>query len=463
MSENTVVDVPRPAVVPPEPFTFPEGVRRTLANGLEVVAYDVPGQYVHSVRVALPLPLARERREVEGVATIMARTLDEGTERYSSAEFALLLERRGVALGASVSEAGLTVDVDVAKRHLPYALDLLRQVITEPAFPATEIERHRKTRLAEIEQERAMPAQRGAIELIATYFADTERASRPTAGSRETVGAITRQDVVAFHTDNVSPTGGTLVIAGDLDGVDAMAEIEAALGGWAAPSVGSSGAPSPGVAAPGVAAALSDTRERIVFIDRPGSVQTELAVACPGPDRRVPGGWSPYPVLGFMVGGSPNARVDAVLREEKGFTYGIRSGFRPRRRGGMFLTSGSVRADSTVEALGLLLDLLEGAREGFTDEEVRAGVDFVSMTAPGRYATADAIADEASSLSLEGLTTAFTTANLRDMVTLDAARLQEAYREFVDGRWTIVVVGDGASHLEGIRALGRGDVTVVSG
>lgn len=453
----TVVDVPRPAVVPPEPYTFPEGRRRTLDNGLEVVAYDVPGQYVHSVRVALPLPLARERREIEGVATLMARSLDEGTDRYSSAEFALLLERRGVALGTSISEAGLTVDLDVAKRHLGYALDLLRQVITEPAFPESEIDRHRKTRLAEIEQERAMPAQRGAIELIGAYFAETERASRPTAGSRETVRSVTRDHVVAFHADNVSPAGGTVVIAGDLDGVDAIAEIEAALGGWTPPS-------APGSAdSPSEAARLADTRERIVFIDRPGAVQTELAVACPGPDRKVPGGWSPYPVLGFMVGGSPNARVDAVLREEKGYTYGIRSVFRPRRRGGMFLTSGSVRADSTVEALGLLLDLLESGREGFTDDEVRAGVDFVSMTAPGRYATADAIADEAAALSLEGLTTAFTTANLRDMVTLDAARLQAAYRAFVDGRWTVVVVGDAASHLEGIRALGRGDVTVVIG
>ncbi len=456
-SATAVVEVPRPAVVPPEPYTFPEGRRRTLDNGLEVVAYDVPGQYVHSVRVALPLPLARERRDIEGVATIMARSMDEGTARYSSAEFALLLERRGVALGTSISEAGLTVDIDVAKRHLGYALDLLRQVITEPAFPATEIDRHRKTRLAEIEQERAMPAQRGAIELIATYFDEAERASRPTAGSRETVRSITREDVVAFHADNVSPVGGTVVIAGDLDGVDAIAEIEAALGGWTPP-------PAPGSAAsPWEAARVADTRERIVFIDRSGAVQTELAVACPGPDRSFSGGWSPYPVLGFMVGGSPNARVDAVLREEKGYTYGIRSVFRPRRRGGMFLTSGSVRADSTVEALGLLLDLLDGGREGFTDEEVRAGVDFVSMTAPGRYATADAIADEAASLSLEGLTTAFTTANLRDMVTLEADRLQAAYRAFVDGRWTIVVVGDAASHLEGIRALGRGDVTVVAG
>jgi predicted Zn-dependent peptidase len=167
-------------------------------------------------------------------------------------------------------------------------------------------------------------------------------------------------------------------------------------------------------------------------------------------------------VLGFVVGGSPNARIDAVLREDKGFTYGIRSGFRPRRRGGMFLTSGSVRADSTVEALGLLMDILETAREGFTQEETQAGVDFISKTAPGRYATADAVAEEAAGLSLEGLTTEFTTESLLALADVDAAGLAAAYDRYVTGEWTVIIVGDATLYAEGVRGLGRGTVTVLS-
>ena len=198
-----------------------------------------------------------------------------------------------------------------------------------------------------------------------------------------------------------------------------------------------------------------------MFLDRPDSVQTEFYVGCPGPDRRVEGGWAAYQVLGFVVGGSPNARVDAVLREDKGFTYGIRSGFRPRRRGGVFLTSGSVRADSTVEALGLLLEILDKARDGFTEAETQAGVDFIGKTAPGRFATADAVADEAAGLSLEGLTTEFTTANLRALAEVDAEVLTQAYGRYVTGAWTVVVVGDASLYAEGVRGLGRGEVTIL--
>jgi predicted Zn-dependent peptidase len=199
----------------------------------------------------------------------------------------------------------------------------------------------------------------------------------------------------------------------------------------------------------------------VVLVDRPGAVQSELLVAVPGPDRRTDGGWAAYPVLGFVVGGAPNARVDAVLREEKGYTYGIRSAFRPRRVGGLFITSGSVRADSTVDSVRLLLEILDQARDGFGDEEVRAGVDFISKTAPGRYATADAVADEASMLALEGLTTQFTTDNLEAMRSLTPEQLAEAWRRWVTGEWTVVVVGDASTYADAIRELGVGPVSVV--
>ena len=127
----------------------------------------------------------------------------------------------------------------------------------------------------------------------------------------------------------------------------------------------------------------------------------------------------------------------------------------------MFLTSGSVRADSTVEALGLMLDILDRARDGFTEEETQAGVDFIGKTAPGRYATADTVADEAAALSIEGLTTEFTTASLLALADVDAAALATAYKRYVTGEWTVIVVGDASLYAEGVRGLGRGEVTVL--
>ncbi len=447
--------LPRPPVPTPAPFVFPTPRTARLSTGLQVTAYDLPGQYVHSLRLAVPMPVRVEPEGLEGVGTMMARMLDEGTERWTSSQFARLMERRGVAIGAGMGESGLTVEVDVAKDNLDNALDLLRQVLVDPVFPQGELERHVRQRLAEIDQDRSIPAQRAALEFASTFYAAGTRAAIPTGGSADSVASITRADLRDLHAAHVAPTGATLVIAGDFAELDVFATLAQALDGWSA---------RPAYRSPPAweLAPLASDRARIVVVDRPESVQTEIVVGCPGPDRHVAGGWAPYPVLGFLVGGSPTARLDAVLREEKGYTYGIRSAFRPRRRGGLFLTSGSVRGDVTVESVALILDLLDGAREGFTAEEARTGADYISLTAPGRYATADTIADEALSLAFDGLTTQFTTDMLAEISAIDSARLDAAYRDTVDRAWTVVLVGDAARFVDGVRGLDRGEVAVVA-
>ncbi|MGG5260042.1 M16 family metallopeptidase [Phycicoccus avicenniae] len=444
----------RPVVLPPAPWTFPAATEHRLPNGLRVLLHDLPGQYVVSMRLVVPTSLATEERAVEGVSSMMARLLDEGTEDHDPEEFAELLERHGMALGAGVSDGGLLVDVDVPQSHLATATRLLTDALAKPVFPEDEVRRILRSRLAEIEQERASGAHRAARETARTQWDASDRASRPAAGTVETVSAMTREDMVARHARTVGPQGATLVVAGDLSGVPALDLVAASLGEWTAPDH---------VAPPAALAPVpAPDRARVVVVDRPGAVQTEMVVSCPGPDRSTPHGWAPHPVLSFVVGGSPNARIDAVLREEKGYTYGVRASFRPRVAGGSFVTSGSVRSEVTGEAVGILLDILDGAREGFSDTELRTGVDYVAKTAPGRYATADTVADETAALALEGLPLDFTTRNLAAVSALTRDDLDAAYRRTVTGEWTVVLVGDAASIVPDLEGRVPGPVTTVA-
>ena len=151
-----------------------------------------------------------------------------------------------------------------------------------------------------------------------------------------------------------------------------------------------------------------------------------------------------------------------MLREEKGYTYGIRSAFRPRVAGGTFVTSGSVRSEVTGEAVEILLGILDGARDGFTDAELRSGVDYVAKTAPGRYATADAVADETAALALEGLPLDFTTRTLRDVAALGREDLDAAYARVATGEWTVVLVGDAATVVPALEGRLSAPVSTVA-
>ena len=443
----------RPTVTPPRPWAFPQPQEHLLPNGVRLLLHDLPGQYVLSLRVVVPAPLAAEPAGQEGVSAITARLLDEGTARYEPEELAELMERHGMVLGAGVSDGGLLVDVDVPQAHLATASGLVLSALAEPVFPEAEVARILRSRLAELEQERASAAVRGMRETSRTLWDAADRASTPVGGTPETIGALTRDAIVDHHARTVGPAGATVVLAGDLSGVDALGVMTDTLGSW---TTADQQAPAP-VQAPTPAA----DRVRTVVVDRPGAVQTEIIVACPGPDRSTPHGWAPHPVLSFVVGGSPGARVDAVLREEKGFTYGIRSSFRPRVAGGSFVTSGSVRTEVTGEAVGLLLGILDGARDGFTEAELRSGVDYVAKTAPGRYSTADAVADESAGLALEGLPVDFTTTTLEGVAALSVADLDEAYRRSVTGEWTVVLVGDAARVVPDVEGRVPGPVTTV--
>lgn len=445
---------PRPEVTPPGEWSFPQPRELVLPNGIRALVHDVPGQYVVSVRVTVPVALRHEPPAVEGVAWIMARLLDEGTRTHEQRELSELLERRGVAIGAGMSEASLGMDMDVPQRNLEAALELLTECLSEPVFAETEVARLTRTRLAEIEQERASAGRRALKEWAKTYYDASSRASRPGSGTPETVAAITRQDVVDFHAQHVHPEGATVVIAGDLTGVDVDALLAGSLGAWTTSGRTASVEPAP---APRAADAA-----RVVLVDRPGSVQSEILIGSPGPDRRVDSGWAPFPILGYVIGGAPNARIDEVLREDKGYTYGIRAGFRPRQIGSAFTVSGSVRADSTVDSLRLLTQILGEVGSGLTEQETRAGVDFMTLTAPGRYDTADAIADETSGLAGDNLPLTFTSDVITAMRELTPADLDAAWREHVSQERTIIVVGDASLYRDEVEALGLGPVTVVA-
>ena len=340
------------------------------------------------------------------------------------------------------------------------------QILTEPVFPQTEVARQVRTRLAEIDQERAHYPPRSRRAGVRAHLLCIGRPLvTPHRGTRDRGADPPLDDVAAFHKEHIVAAKVTMVVAGDLEGLDVPSLVDAApLEGLGERSSGARPLPRP----PG-RHRHRPLAHRPRLAPRVGADRDRRRRTRAGSVRR--GGWAPYPVLGFVLAGSPNARVDAVLREEKGYTYGIRSSFRPRRAGDSSLTSGSVRADSTAESLRLLVEILESGSKGFSDKEIRSGVDFISKTAPGRYATADAIGDEAVGMALDGRTTEFVTSNLRDLAhgrrtpcrrgIRPLRRARRHRRGPTRGRAGRSPRRDADAHLDAISALGLGDVTVV--
>lgn len=425
----------RPEVGDPAPWRFPEPARAELPNGLQLLLVDLPGQHVLSLRVALRAPLAQEEPGREGSTLMMARCLDEGTRSRTATELAELAERHGIALGAGAGERRVHLGLEVTGRHLGTALDLLVECLAEPTFPEAEVTRQVRHRLTDIAHELADPTGRAQREFREAYFAAGERARVPVGGSTASVATLTPQMLRERH-EALTPHGGVVVLAGDLSGIeDPVGLISATVGAWRPAGAPVDDGPRQSLRA--------DDAGRVLLVPREGAGQTELLLGRPGPDRRTPHGWGTYQALALLLGGAPHSRLDRVLREERGWTYGMRLGFRPRQVGGQCVVAGAVRADATLPALQETLRILDTPGSELGEREVREAADFVAMTAPARYLTADSVADELVSLLADGLGPDTVTSTLRQLRELTREQAARAWEEVRTGPgWTVVVVGD---------------------
>ncbi|WP_344532397.1 pitrilysin family protein [Streptomyces albiaxialis] len=451
---------PQPSSGTPKPWAFPTPERGTLPNGLTVLRCDRPGQEVVAVEVNLTAPLDAEPEGLDGVATIMARALSEGTDKHDAEEFAAELERCGATLDAHADHPGVRVSLEVPVSRLPKALGLLADALRAPAFPDGEIERLVNNRLDEIPHELANPARRAAKELSRELFPAESRMSRPRQGTEDTVARIDAAAVRAFYEAHVRPATATVVVVGDLEGVDLDAALADTLGAW----TGSSAEPRP------VPPITADDAGRVVIVDRPGAVQTQLLIGRVGPDRhdRV---W-PAQLLGvYCLGGTLTSRLDRVLREEKGYTYGVRAFGQVMRSSAegtgaaLLAISGSVATDVTGPALDDLWKVLRTlAAEGLTDDERDVAVRNLVGVAPLRYETSAAVAGTLADQVEQHLPDDFQGelyARLAETGTVEATAA--AVSAFPADRLVTVLVGDASQIAEPVRELGIGEVKVVSG
>ncbi|MFD8419668.1 M16 family metallopeptidase [Streptomyces sp. NPDC059466] len=460
MTELATMDFhPQPQAGRPKPWAFPAPERGTLDNGLTLLHCDRPGQQVVAVEVLLAAPLEAEPAGLDGIATIMARAFSEGTDKLSAEEFAAELERCGATLDAHADHPGVRLSLEVPVSRLPKALGLLADALRAPAFAESEIERLVRNRLDEIPHESANPARRAAKELSKELFPVTSRMSRPRQGTEETVRKIDAAGVRAFYDRHVRPATSTAVIVGDLTGVDLDGLLAETLGAW----TGSSAEPRP------VPPVTADDTGRVIIVDRPGAVQTQLLIGRVGSDRhdRV---W-PAQVLGtYCLGGTLTSRLDRVLREEKGYTYGVRAFGQVMRSApdgtgiAMLAISGSVDTPNTGPALDDLWKVLRTlAADGLTDAERDVAVQNLVGVAPLKFETAAAVAGTLADQVEQYLPDDYQATLYQQLAATGTVEATAAaVSAFPVDRLVTVLVGDAAQIEEPVKALGIGEVTVVA-
>jgi predicted Zn-dependent peptidase len=328
----------------------------------------------------------------------------------------------------------------------------MAEIALTPRLREDDLERLRALRLAAIKQAHASPRSRAVDALSAALYAPEAAYSRPFAGTADGVARITRDQIAARHHEVLHVGTPALVLAGDID-VDAtfalieesrLSEIVAGGATW--------GRGEPDRAAP--ATAVANDAPLVKVLDRPGSVQSEIRIGRVGRSRLDPNHHAAL-VYAEIIGGLFGSRLNRVLREEKGYTYGAGARFDLRRGRGPFMAGTAVETGVTAPALAEARRQLATMQSvPPTDAELTEARDYLCGTFPLRFGTATPVASMAAALTVLGLSPDEPDHFRERVAAVDRTAIALIADELAASAEKIVIVGDAASITAPLEAEG---------
>jgi zinc protease len=439
-----------PPPAPAKEIRFPAFQEKTLGNGLRLVVIEQHEEPLVSLRMLLDAGKAYEPDGKAGLAEATAALLTKGTATRSAQQIAQTIDFVGGHLDANAGTEAGYLDLSVTSDQLDLGFDLLADVVLHPTFPADEIERWRRQALngLQIDQQDASYVANTAMTRL--IFGDYPY-GRPAGGTPESLAGLTRDDLVAFHQRHFIPNQTILAIVGDVKPADAFARAERAFGSWP------KGTPSE---LPRFDA-QNPAKTRIVVVDKPDAVQTEIRLGQVGIAYRDPSLFAAE-VYNSVLGGSASARLYEEIRRKRGLSYGASSYFLEETQPGFFEVSTFTKTASTAEALAVAFEVLRGLQEKPVPEaELKSAKTYITGAFPLEIETANGIATKVLEAMHFGFGREFLESYDDRISGVGAADVQRfASTSIHPDRMTAVLVGNASAFLDALRKK-YGDVEVI--
>lgn len=351
---------PLPEVGPEVPFAVPVPETASLSNGASVWVLPKPGLPLVTVTLTVPGGSATDAPGREGTAWLADRMLTQGAGKLDAEGFAETVERLGIELDVSTGRAGSTITMSMKKEQLDEGLDLLADMVLRPRFKGKDLKRERKLAVQDLQLQLDDPSAVAARAAWAAWFGAEHPYGRPTDGTVDGMGDVSKKDAKAYWARAWNSAGARVTVTGDLGKDEAVKALEGRLGAaWKATTPARVTVPP----------APAHTGE-VLLVDRPDSAQTVFYLVFAGMPFGDPA-IAPVRAGTIVLGGTFTSRLNALLREKRGYTYGVRAGVHALPDGGVLTVSSRIRTDASGPAMVDLVGELARIREGVTEDELR--------------------------------------------------------------------------------------------
>jgi zinc protease len=363
---------------------FTEFERDFLSNGMELIVATRSAVPVVNVRMSLDAGYASDQFGELGTSSLAMTMLDEGTENRSALEISDELARLGARFSAGSGIDSSTVGISALKENLDASLDIYADLVLNPAFPENELERLRRMRMAQIQQEKTAPVGLAIRVFPKLLYGEGHAYSMPLTGSgtEESVSRIARDSLVDYHRTWFKPNNATMIVVGDTTMAEMKPKLERLFRKWEPGTT-----PTKNVSA----VSLRDA-QHVYLIDRPGSEQSIIIAGNIAPAVS-DGNELAVETMNEIIGGSFTSRVNMNLREDKAWAYGAMTLLLDTKAQRPFIAYAPVQTDKTMESMAeIRRELIEYLGDNpATLEEINKVKSNNTLSLPGRWETASAV------------------------------------------------------------------------
>jgi len=448
-------DVDRSRLPIPDSFPqarFPQLQHSELSNGMRLIVARRDAVPVVHLSLQVNAGYASDQFAQPGTANLAMNMLDEGTTSRNALQISEELAQLGAQLRTGSNLDYSFISLSTLTENLEAALAIYGDVILNPSFPEAELERQKRLTISEIQSEKTTPVSMALRIFPKLIYGEGHAYSLPMTGSgtETAVQALSRDDLTRFHSTWLRPNNATMIVVGATSLEEIAPRLETLFAGWSGEEIPEKD----------ISEVALPNRPRGILVDRPGSEQSIIIaghILVPKSDPRE----MAIQALNDILGGSFTSRVNMNLREDKAWSYGVRSLIVETARQRPFIVYAPVQTDKTALSMTELdREIRELLLERpVTDQEVSTSKKRNTLTLPGRWETARAVTNDIAEIVRFGLPSDYWDRYADLVGAVDTSQVHGAARAVLaPDRLTWVIVGDLQVIEADIRALGLGEV-----
>ena len=434
-------------------FAFPAIQRHTLSNGVSVRTVEHQAAPVTTIVALVEGGAGADPAGQEGLSGLTADMVDEGTGSLSAIDVSDALVRIGGEYDVEVAADVTLFTLTTLSRFAQRGADLLSSILTRPALRESDFDRVRQLRLDRLRQLKDLPPAMAERAFLRALY-DHHPYGHMAIGTDPTLRGLSPDDVRAFHREAYQPSSTTIVAAGPVSHDDLLQIVETAFGAWSSTGTGLREGRT-------VAASVQPPAApngRLGIVPRDGSAQSELRIGLLAARRDTPD-YSALLVMNAVLGGQFVSRINLKLREEKGYTYGARTGFDWRRGLAPFVLQASVHTAATTDAIRESLSELDAIRGARPPSESELTLAKASLTRgyPRSFETVQQVARSVAQLALFSLPDQYFEQFVPRVNAVTALDVTTAAGRYIEPeKLATIIVGDRAAIGDGLLELGLG-------